>query len=77
VKYPGVTLAAVSGGWRVEIPASYKVGHEAHFAQVMQRFLGFVAAGRVPEWEVKGMLAKYYTSTKALEVARPRQLLNN
>jgi len=72
VKYPGVTLSEVSGGWRVEIPASYKVGHEAHFAQVMQRYLGFLAAGRIPEWEIKGMLAKYYTSTKALEIAKPR-----
>ncbi|MBS1602192.1 MAG: Gfo/Idh/MocA family oxidoreductase [Bacteroidetes bacterium] len=71
-KYPGVTISAVSGGWRVEIPASYKVGHEAHFAQVMQRYLGFLAAGHIPDWEIKGMLAKYYTSTKALEMARPR-----
>jgi len=71
-KYPGVTLTEVSGGWRVEIPASYKVGHEAHFAQVMQRYLGFLEAGRIPDWEIKGMLAKYYTSTRALEVARPR-----
>ncbi|WP_431212866.1 putative oxidoreductase C-terminal domain-containing protein [Puia sp. P3] len=71
-RYPGVTLSEVSGGWRVEIPASYKVGHEAHFAQVMQRYLGFLAAGRIPEWEIKGMLAKYYTSTKALEIAKPR-----
>ena len=71
-RYPGVTLSSVSGGWRVEIPASYKVGHEAHFAQVMQRYLGFLAAGSIPDWEIKGMLAKYYTSTKALEMARPR-----
>jgi predicted dehydrogenase len=71
-KYPGVTLTAVSGGWRVEIPASYKVGHEAHFAQVMQRYLGFLSAGSVPDWEIKGMLAKYYTSTKALEMAKAR-----
>ena len=71
-RYPGVTLSTVSGGWRVEIPASYKVGHEAHFAQVMQRYLGFLAAGSIPDWEIKGMLAKYYTSTKALEMAHPR-----
>jgi predicted dehydrogenase len=71
-KYPGISLSEIAGGWRVEIPASYKVGHEAHFAQVMQRYLGFLAAGRIPEWEIKGMLAKYYTSTKALEVAKPR-----
>lgn len=71
-RYPGIALKKVATGWSVEIPASYKVGHEAHFAQVMQRYLGFLAAGRVPEWEIKGMLAKYYTATKALEVARPR-----
>jgi len=71
-RYPGITLKKVAAGWTVDIPASYKVGHEAHFAQVMQRYLGFLAAGRIPDWEIKGMLAKYYTSTKALELARPR-----
>ncbi|HEY6899270.1 MAG TPA: putative oxidoreductase C-terminal domain-containing protein [Puia sp.] len=69
IRYPGISLKKAEGGWRVEIPASYKVGHEAHFAQVMERYLGFLKVNRIPDWEVKEMLAKYYTATKALTIA--------
>jgi len=36
---------------------------------VMQRYLQYLKTGRLPAWEVPGMIAKYYTSTKALEIA--------
>lgn len=68
-EFPGISLGKVEGGWRVEVPQSYKVGHEAHFAQVMQRYLQYLKDHRLPQWEVPGMLAKYYTATKALEIA--------
>jgi predicted dehydrogenase len=68
-RYPGITLQEAEGGWRVEIPEKYKVGHEAHFAQVMERYLQFLRTHQLPQWEEKGMLAKYYTSTKALQMA--------
>lgn len=67
--YPGIAVEEVQGGWRVSIPQKYKVGHEAHFAQVMERYLEYLRAHKLPAWEVPGMLAKYYTETKALEVA--------
>lgn len=67
--YPGVTVEKVSNQWKVVIPQSYKVGHEAHFAQVMQRYLQFLKDKKLPDWEVPNMLAKYYTSTRALEMA--------
>ena len=51
------------------MPASYHVGHEAHFGQVAEQFLDYVAKGALPDWEVPNMLAKYYTTTKALELA--------
>jgi predicted dehydrogenase len=72
-RYPGVGLERHGRSWKVLIPQSYYVGHEAHFAQVTERFLGYVAAGRVPDWEEAGMLAKYYTTTTALEMARRGQ----
>ena len=68
--YPGVALAPVDEGWRVEVPAAYHVGHEAHFAQVATQFLSYVAQGRLPDWEVPNMLAKYWTTTRALALAR-------
>ncbi|TKK71901.1 oxidoreductase [Ilyomonas limi] len=68
-KYPGISLQKNKQGWLVIIPEKYKVGHEAHFAQVMQRYLQYFKERKLPDWEVPDMIAKYYTSTKALEIA--------
>ena len=76
-RYPGISLQEIEGGWRVEIPEKYKVGHEAHSAQVMDRYLQFLSAHHLPDWEVKGMLAKYYTATKALQIAVPMNPANH
>jgi len=69
-KYPGVTLERSRSGWEVIAPASYHVGHEAHFGQVTEQFLGYVAEGALPAWEVPNMLAKYHTTTQALALAK-------
>ncbi|UCD74480.1 MAG: hypothetical protein JSV91_11910 [Phycisphaerales bacterium] len=69
-KYPGVTLQRNSAGWRVLIPADLRVGHEAHFQQVTERYLRYLVEGRLPEWEVPNMKAKYRTISAALEMAR-------
>lgn len=69
-KYAGVDLKKVEKGWEVTIPEHYKNGHEAHFAQVMDRFLAYLKNGSMPAWEVPNMLAKYYTTTKALTLAK-------
>jgi len=68
--YPGVALTPHEDGWRVLIPGEYRIGHEAHFAQVMERYLQYLADGKLPAWEVPNMLAKYRTTTAALELAR-------
>jgi Putative oxidoreductase C terminal domain len=69
-EYPGVTLKRAGDGWQVVVPAAYHVGHEAHFAQVAAQFLGYVEKGALPAWEVPDMIAKYRTTTQALEIAR-------
>jgi len=68
-KYPGVSLKKIAKGWEVDIPAKYKEGHEAHFSRVMEKFLEYLKNKNMPAWEVPNMLTKYYTTTKALEVA--------
>jgi hypothetical protein len=50
----------------VSIPASYHNGHEAHFAQVTEKYLGFLKSGAMPAWEVPNMLVKYRLTTTAL-----------
>lgn len=68
-KYPGVELKQTGKKWEVVIPEKYKEGHEAHFARVMEKFLQYLKSGKLPDWEVPNMLAKYYTTTQGLEVA--------
>lgn len=69
-KYPGIGLKPNAKGWEVQIPQRYHVGHEAHFGQVAEQFMGYLQAGALPGWEVPGMLAKNYTTTRALALAR-------
>lgn len=69
-KYPGVDVQKSGSSWTVEVPEKYHNGHEAHFGQVAQKYLQFLADGKMPAWEVPNMLAKYYTTTKALELAK-------
>jgi predicted dehydrogenase len=69
-KYPGVELNRSGINWEVVIPDHYKEGHEAHFARVADKYLGFLKAGDMPAWEIPNMIAKYYTTTKGLEIAR-------
>ena len=70
-KYPGITLSKLANGeYKIEIPESYSVGHEAHFAQVTENYLEYFKAGELPDWEVPNMIVKYYTTTKAFDVAQ-------
>ena len=72
IKYPGVELKKIASGWEVIIPDIYKVSHEDHFAQVTKKYLEYLKKGGLPAWEVPNMIAKYYTTTKAREVALGR-----
>ena len=70
-KYPGIAVEKISENeWKVNIPDEYKVGHETHFSQVTEKFLEYLENGNMPEWEVPNMLAKYYTTTAALKLAK-------
>ncbi len=68
-KFPGVELEKNKNGWHIIIPAKYRVGHEAHFGQVTEKYLRYLIDGKLPDWEVPNMLSKYYTTTSALELA--------
>ena len=71
-KYPGIELKKLNKGWELTIPEKYKEGHEAHFARVTEKFLEYLKNKNMPAWEVPNMLAKYYTTTKALELAKTK-----
>ena len=68
-KYPGIELKKEGKIWHVIIPAKYHTGHEAHFGQVTEKYLQYLIDGKLPDWEVPNMIAKYYTNVTALEMA--------
>jgi hypothetical protein len=70
VTYPGVGVQREGHGWRVTVPAIHHVGHEAHFGEVANQFLGYCKRRNLPAWEAPNTLAKYYTTTRALALAR-------
>jgi len=68
-KYPGVAVVDEGDKLRVTFPDKYRDGHEAHFGQVATRFFDYLRdPKRLPAWEKTNMLAKYYTTTKGLEL---------
>jgi hypothetical protein len=72
-QFPGVTVEQRGAEIHVGIPDSFRVGHEAHFAQVTTEFLRFLRDRRaLPAWERSNMLAKYYVSTTGTELSHQR-----
>jgi predicted dehydrogenase len=70
-RWPGVKAEGADGAVHIAIPQKYRVGHEAHFAQVTNRFVDYVNAPEsMPAWEDGFMMAKYYVSTKGVEAGQ-------
>lgn len=69
-RYPGIGLEDQGARVRVTIPDPYRVGHEAHFAQVTRQFFAYLERpDTFPAWENPNMLAKYYVSTQGVELS--------
>lgn len=69
--WPGLRLEDQGSRFRVAIPDALRIGHEAHFALLIRKFLGYVRDPRsLPAWEKPNMTAKYYVTTKGVELAR-------
>jgi len=68
--YPKLALKRQQNSWQVLIPDEHRIGHEAHFRIVTEKYLQYLADGKLPEWEVPNMIAKYYITTRALQLAQ-------
>ncbi|MCW5515793.1 oxidoreductase [Muriicola sp. Z0-33] len=69
--YPGTTMEKISDGlWKINIPDEFKIGHEAHFAQVTENYLKYLENQELPDWEVPNMITKYYITTAAYQLAK-------
>jgi predicted dehydrogenase len=70
-RYPGVGVEGKGREYLVTIPDRYRVGHEAHFAQVTNQFLEYLKQpDLLPAWETPCMLAKYYTTTAGVQLSQ-------
>jgi hypothetical protein len=69
--HPGVGVRRQGDEFWVTIPDKYRVGHEAHFAEVTHQFLRYLDDPKaLPAWEKPNMLAKYFTTTEGVRRAR-------
>lgn len=69
--FPGIDVKAADGGaFEIVVPDKYHNGHEAHFGQVTEAFLGYLRNGDLPDWEVPNMIVKYATIMQAYEKSR-------
>ncbi|HKX00287.1 MAG TPA: putative oxidoreductase C-terminal domain-containing protein [Bryobacteraceae bacterium] len=66
--YPGLAVRDDGAEARLVIPEHFRIGHEAHFAQVTNQFFGYLKApATMPAWEKPNMLVKYFITTKGTE----------
>lgn len=68
--YPGVSYKADAEGWEMVVPQKYEIGHEAHFSQVMNMYLGWMKKGKQPADYLPNMLVKYHTLAEAWKMSR-------
>jgi predicted dehydrogenase len=69
--YDSLMVEAVGkNSLKVTVPKKYRVTHEEHFGQVTAKYLEYLKAGKLPEWEVPNMITKYYTTTSGLKMAK-------
>ena len=71
-RYPGIGVEERGAEDQlVTIPDSYRVGHEAHFAQVTRQFLEYLEnPASLPAWEKPNMLAKYFVATTGVRMSQ-------
>jgi predicted dehydrogenase len=70
-RWPGLAVEYSDREAHLIMPKQFRVGHEEHFAQVARHFFQYVKDPKsMPAWERSYMLAKYYVSTKGVDLAQ-------
>jgi predicted dehydrogenase len=69
VQWPGLDVKPAGAAWEIVVPEKTATPHEGTIARVTENYLRFLAAGKLPDWEVSNMLAKYYTTTEAYRLS--------
>lgn len=72
-EFPGLAAEDLGERIRIAIPAALRIAHEAHFARLVERFIGYVRRpDTLPPWEAAHMRAKYFVTTEGVAEARRR-----
>jgi len=70
-RWPGLKVVPLGIEYQVFIPDALRIGHEAHFARVVDEFLHYIWNPRsMPKWEMPNLLAKYYVTTQGVAMGR-------
>ena len=68
---PSVTSKRVAEGrYQIIVPVEDRKGHEDYFGMVAEKYFEFLISRNMPEWEISNMIAKYYITTTALDMAK-------
>lgn len=72
--YPYISFSPMSenGKFLINIPVENREGHESHFKYVAETFFEFLIDKSIPDWEISNTLAKYFITTRAVEVAKEK-----
>jgi len=63
-QYAGIAYETAGEELHITLPGRYRIGHEAHFAQVLGQFLTYLGSPKsMPAWERANMISKYTVST--------------
>jgi predicted dehydrogenase len=69
-RFQGISFKRHPHHWEIVVPDALKTTHEQHFGQVTEKYLGFLAEGRLPCWEVPDMIVRYHTIMEAYKASR-------
>jgi predicted dehydrogenase len=68
---PSISSKPVTEGrYQIIVPVEDRKGHEDYFGMVAKNYFEFLIAQNMPEWEISNMIAKYYITTTALDMAK-------
>jgi Putative oxidoreductase C terminal domain len=70
----GYSVSERADELHIHVPPAARTGHEAHFAEVLGEFVSYFRdRSRIPDWERPNLLAKYFLTTRAIELARAKK----
>jgi predicted dehydrogenase len=68
-EFPGVACEPDGAVYRVRIPKALRTGHESHFAEVLEVFLGYIEAGTWPPQLGPDIVTKYTLLVRAKQLS--------